>query len=54
MLRDLFLGFIKMHILHHTAHDPVFGLALIRELACHGSPPVCLAIVPLTAHDCLL
>ncbi|HXH08521.1 MAG TPA: PadR family transcriptional regulator [Alphaproteobacteria bacterium] len=36
MLRDFFLGFIKIHILHHAAHAPVFGLALIRELARHG------------------
>jgi DNA-binding PadR family transcriptional regulator len=36
MLRDFFLGFIKVHILHHAAHAPVFGLALIRELARHG------------------
>ena len=36
MLRNFFLGFIKIHILHHAAHEPVFGLALIRELARHG------------------
>jgi PadR family transcriptional regulator, regulatory protein PadR len=36
MLRDFFLGFIKIHILYHAAHAPVFGLALIRELARHG------------------
>jgi PadR family transcriptional regulator PadR len=36
MLRDFFLGFIKVHILHHAAHEPVFGLALMRELARHG------------------
>lgn len=36
MLRDFFLGFIKVHILHHAAQEPVFGLALIRELARHG------------------
>lgn len=36
MLRDFFLGFIKIHILHHAAEEPVFGLELIRELARHG------------------
>ena len=36
MLRDFFLGFIKIHILHHAAHEPVFGMALMRELARHG------------------
>src|SRR5919107_3654041 len=36
MLRDFFLGFIKVHILHHAAQEPVYGLALIHELARHG------------------
>jgi DNA-binding PadR family transcriptional regulator len=36
MLRDFFLGFIKIHILHHAAHEPVYGLALIEELGRHG------------------
>ena len=36
MLRDFFLGFIKIHILHHAAHEPVYGLALIQELGRHG------------------
>ncbi len=35
-LRDLFLGFIKLHILHHAGREPVFGLWLIEELARHG------------------
>lgn len=36
MLRDLFLGFIRVHILHHAAIEPVYGVALQRELARHG------------------
>lgn len=36
MIRDFFLGFIRIHILHHAAQEPVFGLELIRELAGHG------------------
>lgn len=36
MLRDFFLGFIKIHILHHAAEAPVYGLALIEELRRHG------------------
>jgi DNA-binding PadR family transcriptional regulator len=36
LLRHFFLGFVKIHILHHAAQEPVFGLALIRELARHG------------------
>jgi PadR family transcriptional regulator len=36
MLRDFFLGFVKIHVLHHAAREPVYGLALIEELARHG------------------
>jgi DNA-binding PadR family transcriptional regulator len=36
MLRDFFLGFVKIHILHHAEQEPVFGLALIQELERHG------------------
>ena len=36
MIRDFFLGFIKIHILHHAAKEPVYGLWLIEELAHHG------------------
>ena len=36
MLRDFFLGFITIHILHHAAQEPVYGLALIQELGRHG------------------
>lgn len=36
MLRDFFLGFIKIHILHHAAHAPVYGVALIAGLRRHG------------------
>lgn len=36
MLRDFFLGFIKIHVLHHAAQEPVYGLALIEELRRHG------------------
>lgn len=36
MLRDFFLGFIKVHILHHVAQEPLYGLALIQELRRHS------------------
>jgi PadR family transcriptional regulator PadR len=36
MLRDFFLGFIKIHILHHASKEPVYGLWLIEELGRHG------------------
>ncbi|OHD55167.1 MAG: PadR family transcriptional regulator [Spirochaetes bacterium GWF1_51_8] len=34
--RDFFLGFIKMHILHHTAKEKVYGKEFRDELARHG------------------
>ena len=36
MIRDFFLGFIKIHILYHAAHGPVYGVELIEELSRHG------------------
>ena len=34
--RDVFLGFIRIHILHHAAKAPIFGLEMIEELHHHG------------------
>ena len=36
MLRDFFLGFIRIHILHHAAEEPIYGLWMIEELERHG------------------
>ena len=36
VLRDFLLGFVRVHILHHAAQGPVYGLWLIEELARHG------------------
>lgn len=36
MIRDFFLGFIKIHILYHATQEPIYGLDMIRELATHG------------------
>ncbi|MCL4371368.1 MAG: PadR family transcriptional regulator [Chloroflexi bacterium] len=36
MIRDFFLGFIKVHVLHHAARQPVYGLQLIEGLRRHG------------------
>ena len=36
MLREFFLGFVKIHILHHAAEGPVYGAELTIELARHG------------------
>jgi PadR family transcriptional regulator PadR len=34
--RDLYSGLIRLHVLHHAAEGPVFGLGMIEELARHG------------------
>lgn len=34
--KDLYAGLIRLHILHHAAHEPIFGLGIIEELARHG------------------
>lgn len=36
MLRELFLGFIRTHILFHACEGPVYGVALMEELGRHG------------------
>jgi DNA-binding PadR family transcriptional regulator len=34
--RDLYSGLIRLHVLHHAAEEPTFGLGMIEELARHG------------------
>ncbi len=34
--RDLYSGLIKLHVLHHAAAEPIFGLGVIQELERHG------------------
>jgi DNA-binding PadR family transcriptional regulator len=34
--RELFDGLIRIHVLLHAAHEPIFGLAMMKELAHHG------------------
>jgi PadR family transcriptional regulator PadR len=36
VLRDFFLGFVRVHVLHHAARAPIYGLALLAELRRHG------------------
>ncbi len=35
-VRSFLLGIIKIHILHHAAQEPVFGLWVKNELGRHG------------------
>lgn len=34
--RELFYGLIRIHVLLHASEEPIFGLAMMKELACHG------------------
>lgn len=34
--RDLYSGLIRLHILHHAAEDPIYGMWIMEELARHG------------------
>jgi PadR family transcriptional regulator, regulatory protein PadR len=34
--RELFTGLIRIHVLVHAAHEPIFGLAMMEELKHHG------------------
>jgi len=33
--RELYSGLIRLHVLHHACHEPIFGLWMIEELARH-------------------
>lgn len=34
--KDLYGGLIRLHVLHHAAEGPIFGLGIIEELRHHG------------------
>ena len=34
--RDLYSGLVRLHVLHHAAKEPIFGLGMVEELAEHG------------------
>ena len=36
MLKDFFLGFIKIHILYHASKEPIYGAEIREELGRHG------------------
>jgi len=36
IFRETFLGFIRVHLLHHAAGERIFGTEMIEELARHG------------------
>ncbi len=36
MMRNIFLGFIRIHILHHASEGEIFGVEVMDELRRHG------------------
>ena len=36
MIRNIFLGFIRIHILHHASEEEIFGVQIMDELKRHG------------------
>ena len=36
IFRDIFLAFVRVHLLHHAAEGPIYGVEMIEELARHG------------------
>jgi PadR family transcriptional regulator, regulatory protein PadR len=36
MIKELYLGFIRIHILYHAVKGPTYGLWLMDELRHHG------------------
>ena len=35
-MRNIFLGFIRIHILHHASEGEIFGVEMMEELRRHG------------------
>lgn len=36
VFRDLLLGFVRVHVLHHAAQQPIYGSGISVELSQHG------------------
>ena len=36
LVRDIFLAFVRVHVLHHATEGPIYGVEMIEELAGHG------------------
>lgn len=36
IFRDIFLAFVRVHLLHHAAEGRIYGQAMRQELARHG------------------
>lgn len=36
IFRNILLAFVRVHLLHHAAEGPIYGLEMMQELARHG------------------
>ena len=36
IVRDVFLAFVRIHVLHHAAKERIFGVEMMKELKRHG------------------
>jgi PadR family transcriptional regulator PadR len=36
MIKEIYMGFVRIHILHHAFKGPTYGLWLMQELRKHG------------------
>jgi PadR family transcriptional regulator, regulatory protein PadR len=36
IIRDVFLAFVRVHVLHHAAKEHIFGVEMMDELKRHG------------------
>lgn len=36
IFRNILLAFVRVHLLHHAAEGPIYGLEMMHELARHG------------------
>jgi DNA-binding PadR family transcriptional regulator len=36
ILRDVFLGFVRLHVLHHASEERIYGVEMKDELKRHG------------------
>jgi PadR family transcriptional regulator, regulatory protein PadR len=36
LFRDLLLGFVKVHVLHHASREAIYGVGISNELERHG------------------
>ncbi|MGC9159581.1 MAG: PadR family transcriptional regulator [Terracidiphilus sp.] len=34
--QELYIGLVRLHVLHHASEGPIFGLGIIAELGRHG------------------